>query len=113
MQFMVDPKQTNLFDPYEHVLSEAARRMVDEGWEGVFRHVVLELMPVGQVAGHFHDSQGRPTKELYSMAGLIFIMQFNDWTVERAAKAYRLDKRPIGSIIRCSTPSILSPLCRA
>jgi len=88
---MVDPKQTNLFDPYEHVLSEAARRMLDEGWEGVFRHVVLELMPVGQVAEHFHDSQGRPTKELYSMAGLIFIMQFNDWTVERAAKAYMLD----------------------
>ena len=31
---------------------------------------------------------GRPTKELYSMAGLLFIMEFRDWTQEEAADAY-------------------------
>jgi hypothetical protein len=31
---------------------------------------------------------GRPTKELYSMAGLLFIMEFRDWTHEEAADAY-------------------------
>src|SRR5262245_32317576 len=31
---------------------------------------------------------GRPTKELYSMAGLLFIMEFRDWTHEQATDAY-------------------------
>ena len=31
---------------------------------------------------------GRPTKELYSMAGLLFIMEFRDWTHEEAVDAY-------------------------
>jgi hypothetical protein len=31
---------------------------------------------------------GRPTKELYSMAGLLFVMEFRDWTHEEAADAY-------------------------
>lgn len=91
MHFMVDPKQTDLFDPYEHVFSELARRMLEEGWEGVFRHVISELMPVAELAEHFSASLGRPSKELCSMAGLVFIMQFNDWTAQRAAKAYMLD----------------------
>ena len=31
---------------------------------------------------------GRPTKDLYSMAGLLFIMEFRNWTHEEAADAY-------------------------
>jgi hypothetical protein len=31
---------------------------------------------------------GRPTKELYSMSGLLFIMEFRDWTYEEAVDAY-------------------------
>ena len=33
---------------------------------------------------------GRPTKKLYSMAGLLFIMEFRDRTHEEAADAYRI-----------------------
>ena len=91
MRYMVDPKQTGLFDPFEHVFSNAAYRMVREGWEGVFRHVILEIIPVGLVADQFHAFLGRPTKELYSMAGLVFVMQFKDWTIEEATKAYMVD----------------------
>jgi hypothetical protein len=39
----------------------------------VFRHVILELLPVAQLARHFHISLGAPTKELYSTAGLVFL----------------------------------------
>jgi hypothetical protein len=45
-------------------------------------------MPVGTIAGSFSEHNGRPTKELYSMAGLVFIMQFNNWTIDRAAEEY-------------------------
>ena len=91
MRHIVDPRQTALLDPYEHVFSPVARKSIDQGWQGVFREVILELLPVEAVAVHFHATLGQPTKELYSMAGLVFIMQFNDWTAEKAAEAYMLD----------------------
>jgi hypothetical protein len=83
-----DPRQKLLFDPFEHLFSPLAYKAIANGWQGVFRHVILELLPAGAVAGEFHPSMGRPTKELYSMAGLLFVMEFNDWTKEVAAQAY-------------------------
>lgn len=91
MRYMVNPKQSNLFDPFEHVFSEAAYRVVRKGWQGVFRHVILEIIPVDLLAKHFSEDMGRPTKELYSMAGLVFIMQFKNWTVEEATNAYMFE----------------------
>ena len=41
-----------------------------------------------EVGGALYPAIGRPTKELYSMAGLLFIMEFRDWTHEEAADAY-------------------------
>ena len=70
MHHSVDPRQPLLFDPYAAVFSPLAYRHIQEGWQGVFRHVLLELMPVQALAGHFSRDLGRPTKELYSMAGL-------------------------------------------
>ena len=34
---------------------------------------------------------GRPSKELYSVAGLLLIKEFMDWTNERAAYCYTFD----------------------
>ena len=45
-------------------------------------------MPAGKLAEHFDPQMGRPTKDLYSMAGLLFIMEFRNWTHEEAADAY-------------------------
>jgi len=88
MVYIKDPRQNQLFDPFEHLFSPLAHKAIANGWQGVFRHVILELLPAGAVAGEFHPAMGRPTKELYSMAGLLFIMEFNDWTKEEAAQAY-------------------------
>jgi hypothetical protein len=44
-------------------------------------------MPAGKQAEHFDPTMGRPTKELYSMAGLLFIMEFRNLTHEEAADA--------------------------
>ena len=91
MHHIEDPRQSSFYDPFEHLLSPLARKTIEEGWQGVFRHVILEVLPVDVLAGEFSETMGRPTKELYSMAGLIFIMEFNDWTVEQAANAYMFD----------------------
>lgn len=53
-----------------------ARRRLIAGWQGVFRSVILKLMPVEELAQHFSEDMGCRTKELYSMAGLVFLADF-------------------------------------
>ncbi len=59
MQRIVNPKQTRLFDPFDSVLTEKTRKRLLDGWPGVFRHVILELMPVDAIGGHFDPTMGR------------------------------------------------------
>lgn len=88
MQRIVNPKQTRLFDPFDSVLTKKTRKRLLDGWAGIFRHVILELMPVETISGYFDPAMGRPTKELYSMAGLLLIKEFMDWTKDEALDAY-------------------------
>ena len=88
MHKIVNPQQTRLFDPFDNVLTEKTRKRLLDGWVGVFRHIILELMPIDTVSGHFSHQMGRPTKELYSMAGLLLLMEFKNWTKEDALDAY-------------------------
>ena len=78
MQNIVDPRQMILADPYEHVFSPVAYKRVRAGWQGLFRHVILELLPAEALARSFSDGLGRPTKELYSMAGLVGLSRIYD-----------------------------------
>lgn len=88
MRNLVDPKQNYLFDPEAQLFSPVARKRIEHGWQGLFRHAILELLPADAVAQAFDEDLGRPTKELYSMAGLVFIAEFNNWTAQDAADAY-------------------------
>src|SRR4051794_6654764 len=84
----VDPRQNRLFDPFDGVIPTAGRKIIENGWQGVFRHAILETMPVAELARHFSDSLGAPTKELYSMAGLVFLADFFGWDAQEAIEAY-------------------------
>src|SRR3954465_12872701 len=84
----IDPRQHRLFDPFDGVIPPVGRRISADGWQGVFRHVILEVMPVAELGSPFSDSLGVPTKELYSMAGLVFLADFFDWTPQQAIEAY-------------------------
>jgi len=88
MKKIVNPKQIQLFDPFDRVLTPKTRKRLLDGWPGVFRHIILELMPVDAVSEHFDPAMGRPTKELYSIAGLLLIQEFMDWTKDEALDAY-------------------------
>jgi DDE family transposase len=84
----VDPRQNRLFDPFQGVIPPAGRTIIANGWQGVFRHAILEVMPVAQLAQHFSDFTGAPTKDLYAMAGLVFLADFFDWNAQEAIEAY-------------------------
>ena len=84
-----NPEQTQLFDAYSSVLTDSARKYLLENWQSVFRFACLKLMPVAQLSENFSSTMGRPTKELYSMAGLLIVKEFMNWTDNEAVEAYR------------------------
>ena len=88
MRTLVNPRQPRLFDPFGSVLTAQARRRLLDNWPGVFRHVLLELMPAEALADHFDPAMGRPSQELYSMAGLIFLKESFAWSKDQAVDAY-------------------------
>ncbi len=88
MKTVNSPKEIRLFDSYDPVLNERARQCLLDDWPGVFRHVILELLPVDELGSHLHPTLGRPSKELYSMAGLILLMEMKNWTKQEAVIEY-------------------------
>jgi len=88
MRHSVDPRQISLFDSFAGVFSPLARQQLDNGWPAIFRAVLLELMPAKPLGEHFHPANGRPTKELYSVAGLLFLQETFDWTNPQAVEAF-------------------------
>lgn len=91
MRYAVDPRQKPLFDPAEMMFSRMAIKYMRQDWPGVFRTQILHLMPVGKIAENFHPTLGCSTKELYSMAGAIFLKEFFNLTIEEAVRRYVMD----------------------
>ncbi len=88
MRHAVDPRQKPLFDPAASMFSPMAIQYMREDWPGLFRTQILHLMPVAKIAEHFHPTLGCPTKELYSMAGVIFLKEFFNLTIEETVHRY-------------------------
>ena len=91
VRLLVDPNQVQSSSEFGVILSPVALRRLQSSWQFLFRKVILELMPADALAAHFHDVIGRPTKELYSVAGLLLIKEFMNWSNERAADSYMFD----------------------
>ena len=62
MRNIVNPQQTRFFDPFDSVLTKKTRKRLLDGWQGVFRHVILELMPVDAIGGHFDSTDGQAAR---------------------------------------------------
>jgi len=88
MRHSVDPRQIQLFDPFLDIIPPLGRKRIDSGWQAIVRHCLLSLMPARELGEHFHPTFGRPTKELYSMAGLMFVQELNNWTNAETVEAY-------------------------
>jgi len=88
MQRIVNPRQNRLFDSYQ-TMARANQKWLEDNWPGVFRHAILEQLPIETLRQHFHPKLGRPSEELYSMAGLLLMREMFDWTKDQAMAAYR------------------------
>jgi len=76
-----DHKQGYLLDPWGHIGPKRRRRM-EESWSGFFRRDILCKLPVDKLASAFTSNFGRPTKELHTILGVLFLQQMQDLTDE-------------------------------
>lgn len=76
----IDDHFTKCFwEPWEH-LGEQRLQMMEKSWAGVFRQYLLKQLPVEKIARRFDDHNGRPSKELYAMLGVMILQQTFDLT---------------------------------
>jgi len=76
-----DHKQSYLFDPWDY-LGPKRRMLMEQSWAGLFREEILNNLPVRELAKHFDDGIGRPTKELYTALGVQILQHMNELTDE-------------------------------
>jgi len=65
-----NPRQGRLLDPWEH-LGLKRRHLLENSWAGLFRQEILAELPVNQIAPWFRADFGRPSKELYTVLGVL------------------------------------------
>jgi len=76
-----NPNQRTLFDPWDY-LSPKRRTILEQSWSGLFREEILCELPVQETKSNFSKTMGRPTKELYTMLGVLLLQQAHNLTDE-------------------------------
>ena len=72
-----DHKTADIFDPFPQ-FGPKRRSVLKGSWAQFFRDEILPVLPVHLVRPHFHDTMGRPSKELYTMLGVMVLQQTFD-----------------------------------
>jgi hypothetical protein len=85
-----DHNTKRFFDPWDH-MGPKRRKRLEEEWPGLFRQHILPVLPVEELARHFHQDMGRPTKELFTMMGAVLLQQIFDLTDKQTVDAIAFD----------------------
>ena len=78
-----DHRQQALFDPWDN-MSPKRRQKLDHSWPGLFKEHILPELPVSVLSPFFNAGFGRPTKDLYTVVGVLILQQTHDLTDEEA-----------------------------
>lgn len=76
-----DHNQLKLFDPWDF-LSPKRREILDQSWAGLFQKDILCELPISKLTSFFNKGFGRPSKELYTVFGVLVLQQAHDLTDE-------------------------------
>jgi len=87
-----DNKQGYIFEQFEY-LGPKRLSELKNSWAGIFRIEILPELPVESLRKFYHNKHGRPSKEMYSMLGLMILQQMHDLTDEKAVGDFMFDIR--------------------
>ena len=87
-----DNKQGYIFDPYEYLGPKRLTGLKNSCPE-IFRQEILPALPVESLRKYYHDKNGRPSKEMYSMLGFMILQKMHDLTDEKAVGNFMFDTR--------------------
>lgn len=76
-----DHQTGDIFDPWSF-LGPKRRKLLEASWAGIFRHYLLNKLPVEKLIPYFDATKGRPSKELYQVLGGLILQQVQDLTDE-------------------------------
>jgi len=85
-----DHKQLDMFNPFTH-LGPKRLTVLESSWAHLFREEILHNLPAEKLFRFYDEFQGRKTKELYAMLGLVLIQQMEDCTDEQAIQHFALN----------------------
>ena len=85
-----DHKQLDMFNPFGH-LGVKRLALLESSWAHTFREEILHKLPVEKLFPFYDELQGRKSKELYAMLGLIIIQQMEDCTDQDAVDNFALN----------------------
>jgi hypothetical protein len=87
MIYVKDHKQRDMFSPFAR-LGTKRLALLESSWAHLFREEVLHNLPVEKLFPLYDEFQGRKTKELYAMLGLVLIQQMEDCSDEQAVQQF-------------------------
>jgi hypothetical protein len=82
-----DHKTPDMFDQFPF-LGPKRKQRIEASWAKIFREHILATLPVEKVFSKYDPVFGAPTKELYSMLGLMVLQQMHDLTDEEAVDQF-------------------------
>jgi len=85
-----DHKQLDMFNPFVH-LGPKRLALLESSWAHLFREEILHNLPAEKLFPFYDEFQGRKTKELYAMLGLVLIQQMEDCTDSDAVDNFALN----------------------
>jgi len=87
MIYTKDHKTLNMFEPFAH-LGDKRLKLMEQSWAKLFREEILPDLPVSKIVEHYDSFQGRPTKELHAMLGLMILQEMLDLTDQEAIQQF-------------------------
>ena len=72
-------QQDSFINPFDF-LGPKRKELLETGWAALFRNYLIDQIPMDKIKASFHNTMGRPTKEIRTMLGVLLLQQMFDLT---------------------------------
>jgi hypothetical protein len=87
---MIHIKDHNTHDMFDSFafLGPKCKKFIEKSWGKLFREQILSELPLHKIVAKYDQLNGRPTKELCAMLGVMILQQMFDLTDEEAINQF-------------------------